>query len=746
MSTFMHKSGVKALIAILCVLSLTVACLCGACVVTMLVSGEYDGSGSLFEVLTERQLQHDTFSIMFNYFDPDDPGKPWKSYYSGGIYTGENSNFRYNITDTETGYSVLATIVGGEQIRYSNTYQHSYESESSTPAVDRFTIDSSAFICGDTVYYYDEEANYFTPMDTSQLTQYISGASVVSEDIVSEGFTYQGKEYTSVNVSEGQPGVASTEITLTDPAHFEYDGIGFYETEPTLEFTYESRDYTITGYVLQGLTANDAYRHISDLTAFLTSNRSLITGAFAISLLLGLVLLVLLLCGLCHVNGTDALTINPVLRLPPDVAVFCALFLVALLVCFTLELVISSVNFMLSLAFAALSTLACATILVYILSLLAARIKTGSLISGTVICWCLRKLRQVFRFLCSVAKKALRCLPLVWKVMVCYGILCFFEFILLLIFCYTIEAEGVFVWFLMKLALGALVGYVAMVFLRLKRGAESIAAGDYTTKVSEKHLVLDFKDTADTLNHIQDGMNAAVDSRMKSERLKTELITNVSHDIKTPLTSIVSYVDLLKKEPVASDRAKEYLDVLDRQSARLKKLVEDLVEASKASTGNITIHPEPMDLSVVLGQALGEYNERLLNARLTPVVHLPEEPVMISADGRLLWRIFDNLLGNAVKYAMPGTRIYVTLTADSHAIVTMRNISRDALDISADELKERFVRGDASRHTEGSGLGLSIAESLANSMGGEFLLSLDGDLFKVAVIFPLIADAAPEAD
>ena len=243
-----------------------------------------------------------------------------------------------------------------------------------------------------------------------------------------------------------------------------------------------------------------------------------------------------------------------------------------------------------------------------------------------------------------------------------------------------------------------------MSFLRLKSGAKRISAGDYNTKVSTEHLVLEFKSTAETLNHIQDGINTAVESRMRSERLKTELITNVSHDLKTPLTSIVSYVDLLKQEPAGSPAAAEYLQVLDRQSARLKKLIEDLVEASKASTGNITVHAEPLDFSMMLGQALGEYSERLEKAGLTPVAKLPETPVMISADGRLLWRILDNLLGNAVKYAMPGTRLYVTLTADTHAIVTFRNISREPLDVTPEELLERFVRGDSSRHTKAVGL------------------------------------------
>jgi signal transduction histidine kinase len=296
----------------------------------------------------------------------------------------------------------------------------------------------------------------------------------------------------------------------------------------------------------------------------------------------------------------------------------------------------------------------------------------------------------------------------------------------------------VILWFLEKILLALLVGYVTLAFRRLKKGAESIAAGDYDAKVSLRHLLWDFKSSADTLNHIQDGMSAAVDSRTRSERLKTELITNVSHDLKTPLTSIVSYVDLLKQEPVGSEAAGEYLEVLDRQSARLKKLIEDLVEASKASTGNITVSGSALDLSMLLGQALGEYTQRLENAGLTPVLRAPEEACMVWADGRLLWRVFDNLLGNIVKYALPGTRVYLTLDVAENVTVTFRNISREPLEVSAQDLMERFVRGDASRHTEGSGLGLSIARSLTESMGGSFQLEIDGDLFKALVQFPIL--------
>lgn len=273
----------------------------------------------------------------------------------------------------------------------------------------------------------------------------------------------------------------------------------------------------------------------------------------------------------------------------------------------------------------------------------------------------------------------------------------------------------------------------------LQAGAQKLAEGVLTHKVDTHHLHGPFRVYAEYLNNISSGMMVEVERRMKSERLKTELLTNVSHDIKTPLTSIINYVDLMKKLDVQPEEAKEYADVLERQSYKLKKLLEDLIEASKAATGNITAELAPTDAAELLRQAEGEYNERLKEQNLTPVLHIDTESCSILADGRLLWRVFDNLLGNIVKYAMPGTRVYLELSRQAgRCLITIRNISKDELGIEAEELMERFVRGDLSRATEGSGLGLSIARSLTECMKGGFNLVLDGDLFKVVLDFPLV--------
>ena len=270
-------------------------------------------------------------------------------------------------------------------------------------------------------------------------------------------------------------------------------------------------------------------------------------------------------------------------------------------------------------------------------------------------------------------------------------------------------------------------------------GSRRVASGDMSKPIDTTRMFWKFKEHGENINKVSDGIALAVNERMKSEHFKTELITNVSHDIKTPLTSIINYVDLIKKEDIEDEKLQEYVDVLDRQSARLKKLIEDLMEASKASTGNLTVNLEECNVEVLLTQVIGEFEEKLQKNQLEVVVDKPEHPVKMMADGRHIWRVLDNLLNNACKYSLPGTRVYVSLKQDNkEAVIVFKNISKDALNIPSDELMERFVRGDSSRNTEGSGLGLSIAQSLTELMHGTMKLEIDGDLFKVILRFPTI--------
>lgn len=269
-------------------------------------------------------------------------------------------------------------------------------------------------------------------------------------------------------------------------------------------------------------------------------------------------------------------------------------------------------------------------------------------------------------------------------------------------------------------------------------GLKKITDGDLQYKIPTEKLSGEQEMVADYINHIGEGLDAAVENSLKNERMKTELITNVSHDIKTPLTSIINYVDLLKRENPEDPKIRGYLEVLENKAQRLKVLTEDVVEASKASTGNIALEMTDLNFIELVHQVIGEFEEKFEERNLTMVVHFDEEEAIICADGRRLWRVLENVFGNVSKYAMENTRVYVDVKVDRPNVqLSLKNISAQPLNISADELTERFIRGDVSRNTEGSGLGLSIAKDLVQLQGGEFKLYLDGDLFKVTIEFKM---------
>lgn len=274
-------------------------------------------------------------------------------------------------------------------------------------------------------------------------------------------------------------------------------------------------------------------------------------------------------------------------------------------------------------------------------------------------------------------------------------------------------------------------------FKQIQDATEKIYKGDTSIKLDESLYTGVLKELAIYINDIAGGFSNTIQESLKSERLKTELITNVSHDIKTPLTSIINYVDLLKQENIQDEKAKEYIEVLDNKSQRLKKLIEDLVEASKASSGNIKINKEVLNVKELLNQVTGEFEDKFNSRGLKIISKLPEETVYIKADSRYLYRVLENTYSNVAKYAEENTRVYVDCILEEENIVAIyvKNISKDELNISADELMQRFVRGDKSRNTEGSGLGLSIAKSLTELQDGTFNIYLDGDLFKVAIKF-----------
>lgn len=356
------------------------------------------------------------------------------------------------------------------------------------------------------------------------------------------------------------------------------------------------------------------------------------------------------------------------------------------------------------------------------------RLRLRALARTTLLC-------RVVSFLWRRLSVFIRELPLTWKTLLCF----------LLYLAAIFAADHLWplrYWYPLP---GAVVNLTVLMglcwwsagFGRVRKGTEIIAAGNLNHQIETAHLPADLKGHAEALNNISGGLTTAVNEQMKSERFKAELITNVSHDLKTPLTSIINYVNLLKTTDQTDPRAQTYIEVLDRKSLRLKKLTEDLVEASKASTGVLAVNREKIGMAQLLDQALGEYEEKLEEKRLAVVRTVPEGESYVYADGRHLWRVIDNLLSNCAKYALEGTRVYIELVRGKGTVsLSVKNISREALNVPPERLMERFVRGEESRSTEGSGLGLSIARSLTELQGGTFELAVDGDLFKATVTMP----------
>lgn len=375
----------------------------------------------------------------------------------------------------------------------------------------------------------------------------------------------------------------------------------------------------------------------------------------------------------------------------------------------------------------------------------ASRIKQHTFLKNTVL---YRMIKLAQRMLCgiwSLLKKLhhfnaslVRGIPLVWKTGLVFCGISLLELLTVFVTGGNRAMVGV-MWLIERIILLPAFLYLALILRRLQKSGAALANGDLSYHTDTKGMFWDFKQHGDNLNSIADGMAIAVEERMRSERMKTELITNVSHDIKTPLTSIINYATLIGGESCDNPKITEYSEVLVRQSEKLKRLIEDLVEASKASTGNLEVFLAPCDAAVFITQASGEYEEKLQKSELSLVTKQPEKDLRIMADGRRMWRIFDNLMNNICKYAQSGTRVYLTLEEQSGtAVISFKNTSREPLDMSEEELMERFSRGDSSRNTEGNGLGLSIAKSMAELQGGSLKLSIDGDLFKAILTFPLI--------
>lgn len=488
-------------------------------------------------------------------------------------------------------------------------------------------------------------------------------------------------------------------------------------------------EYTIHCYVVDPMTANDEYQ--SDMYWYGEAFRyryTILNLTIASSVLL-IVLCIYLVCAAGHKRGTEGICVGGLHRIPFDLLTGMVLvsgfFWISIL-----ETTTGYIDVLTDLIRTCIGITGIFGLGLFYIVSLAVRCKNHYVWKGTIVYRCYRKVKQMMIRLYqnrSFLGKAFIWILFAGLSTFTIGVMCMEQ-----------NSAGAFLFYIMLACIVA--ASLAMTFQirykKIRQGIQKIALGDLNAHVDTTGLRGEMKEQAENLNSINEAVRAAVEKQLKSERMKTELITNVSHDIKTPLTSIVNYVDLLKKQEVQDETAKEYIEVLERQSIRLKKLIEDLIEASKASSGNIAVNMSKLDMTELLKQLLGEYSDRMKEHDLELVLTAPEYEMPIMADGQLLWRVFDNLLSNVQKYSQAGTRVYLDVKEEEGcAVITFRNISRYALNISGEELMERFVRGDSSRHTEGSGLGLSIAKSLTELMNGRFDILVDGDLFKVQITF-----------
>ncbi|MGN0435703.1 MAG: sensor histidine kinase [Wujia sp.] len=470
----------------------------------------------------------------------------------------------------------------------------------------------------------------------------------------------------------------------------------------------------MTAMVKENLTARDNY-YRSKLVKYGKLTYRLMIPCFIIFCIIFFLCNVYLIAACGWVKGKDEIYLNKFNRIPYDIilgVILVEFFLVYREYDYYSN--IYYIGWLIGLLGIVYPVVLCTTV---------TRIKTGTLLSNTIIV-------RSFRWVKKICGIIWHNLPFVGKYL---GIIAGVSILEYFIVVYA-DSGGMLVVYLVTVNLVAAV-WLALTLLKLKKlkeAAAEIAGGNVEYRIETGELRGDIKAHADNLNCISDGIREAVSEQMKSERMKMELITNVSHDIKTPLTSIINYVDLMSKEEINNPKVKEYLEVLERQSARLKKLIQDLIDASKASSGTMPVELANADVRVLLEQVLGEFSEKLEDRGINVMTKYLSENLEVTADGRLLWRVFENLINNVVKYALENTRMYIDVADSGKFIeITIKNISSIELNISGDELMERFVRGDESRNTEGSGLGLSIAKSLMELQGGTMEIKVDGDLFKV---------------
>ena len=728
------------------------------------LESNFEGEVPKFDELHVFQCAVDD-ETYFDYYNPEslfghywinNLGNYWNTYeiddfvydLASGIFYCEANGKLYPVPNIllhlydENSYEAVSLTYDSEQ----DGYQAEIGSNFKMP------VDTSGNIGVLELYDYDVDVEAYTQLITKEQTfnfsmveeAGINGASWEEATIN----TYHGRDW--ANALKGESEWVEVEFRYEDYQNNENERWTIKDREVFIEATgfvtikpqnNSSANYYVVSYVDSFLVTNGEEWIYGDLfVKFEYLYRSLYEFRYeAIGIALGCLLVyvmvfVWLCCMAGYRKGQEGLSEKAINKVPLEIygAVTITVEVVGLLLLENVIFYGSYMNMMFNISVAAGLTLILGLLLTAMALEVVTRIKLGTLWKRTICAWIIGKIFGGGKDCLMFIRQNL---SLVVRVALGSIILFAIDFILIAL---INGGEGFALLLLLmgRVVLLFVVIAVAYWLSKLKVAGEHVAVGDLEYKVDTTKMFWDFKQHGDNLNSIGDGLSLAVEERMKSEHFKTELITNVSHDIKTPLTSIINYVDLLQKEEIENEHVAEYLEVLERQSARLKKLLDDLMEASKASTGTLPVTFEVLEAGVFMVQTVGEFEEKTNAQQLELIIKKPEEPIYIKADGRHFWRVIDNLMNNICKYAQPGTRVYINLEAtDKEVYITFRNTSRYELNITSEELMERFVRGDSSRNTEGSGLGLSIAQSLIELMGGRFELVVDGDLFKVILTF-----------
>ena len=500
--------------------------------------------------------------------------------------------------------------------------------------------------------------------------------------------------------------------------------------EKQTDTSYSIIDYDIyTSCDLSSMEEYSAYGINETLYTYMLENRTQPIYATILSIGLLIIIIIYLFWSIGHKEGEVGITLNSIDKIPYEILVFVCLMILSVALAVVVNIG-GTINYVILLV-GFLGYLLCYAMCAVIGVTTIKRIKAKKFIKSFLIYkigkWCFDKIQGWLR---TINQNVTENKRIFW-----YYLLFIIISIMLVSLFYTgiaiILLIGFWIW-----AYYQIKKYI-LEQEKIKNALKDIYEGKSNdVHLNESELKGALKEMAIYVNDIASGFSNAINESLKSERLKTELITNVSHDIKTPLTSIINYVDLLKKENIQDEKVKEYIDILDKKSQRLKKLTEDLVEASKVSSGNVKLNLENINIKELFNQTIGEFKDRFEEKNLIIETTIPNDNIKINADSRYLYRIIENLFSNITKYALEGSRVYIDIIEKEKIVdISIKNISKDKLNISSDELMQRFVRGDKSRYTEGSGLGLSIAKSLTELQGGTFDIIIDGDLFKVHIIW-----------